>query len=227
MCSQANSHPRAMEVPKADVVRSMTDLLSEAQAYATLHRLNFLAFNSQESDSDFSVYVHATDQSVCEFAWSAVKSLNHRDQKIFLRESSKLILGDDYKETIQLKTHKAIMERLNKGAERARETALRKHKEELEAKQAEIQRLFDLAMPMAGRIRSMKKQLAGLAVLVIGLGVGITYLKVSNSPLQTTPPPALQKIEVLSPAFIDAKGVYRSYSSGEPLDPQPKEWRLP
>ena len=212
----------------------MTDLLSEAQAYATLHKLNFLAFNSQESDSDFSVYVHATDQSVCEFAWSAVKSLNHRDQKIFLRESSKLILGDDYKETIQLKTHKAIMERLNKTAERARETALRKHKEEVEKITALAEEWKQCAVSNKEEYLKMevkKNSFAGIAtatgILFVGTLAFMLWTAPWNKSLKTAPPPALQKIEVLSPAFIDAKGVYRSYGTGEPLDPQPKEWRLP
>lgn len=69
---------------------------------------------------------------------------------------------------------------------------------------------------------------AFVAVLVTGIPLSIALgQRLAKDYTPTThQPPALQKLLVPTTAYMDERGVYRSYDNGEPLNPQPKEWKL-
>lgn len=126
------------------------------------------------------------------------------------------------------------MEKLNANAQRARDVAARKHKEELDNLHVEIEHLASLARDnkreeLAETRRADKFAMTSI-ILAIALFVCIV-LCITNwfdaEKSRIDQPPALVKVHASVEAYMDAKGVYRSYSNGEPLDPQPKEWKMP
>ena len=214
-------------------MRSLTDLLSEAQAYATLHDVDLAIYQEGAQAGNFSVYLNCNDEHLSEFAWNAFRRMKKSAKKEFASEINKVISGSGDR-LMSLETHKKVMDKLNVNAQRARDVAAKKHKEELDNLHVEIEHLASLARDnkreeLAETRRADKFAMTSM-ILAIMLFVCIclcvaNWFDAEKSRIDT--PPALTKIHVSTEAYMDAKGVYRSYGTGEPLVPQPKEWKLP
>ena len=192
-------------------MQSLTDLLSEARAYATLHDFDLAVYQEGAQHGNFSVYLNCNDENLSEFAWSAFRRMKRPNQRNFASEVNRSISGSGDR-LMSIETHKKVMEKLNQNAQRARDVAAKKHKEELEA-----------VMVKASYWKwSFWPTLFMLIVMAFAL-----IIATSPKQLRTDTPPALTKIHVPVEAYLDAKGTYRNYSNGEPLDPQPKQWELP
>lgn len=219
------------EVKREEAVRSLTDLLSEAQAYATLHDVDLAIYQEGAQAGNFSVYLNCNDEHLSEFAWNAFRRMKKSAKKEFASEINKVISGSGDR-LMSLETHKKVMDKLNVNAQRARDVAAKKHKEELDNLHVEIEHLASLARDNKreelAQTRRADTWLGGTIFFGLLSIFGFSlWLTAPDPGSRIDTPPALTKIHVSTEAYVDAKGVYRSYGTGEPLDPQPKEWKLP
>lgn len=207
-------------IPREQAVREMQDMNATAMEYAKLHSLNFLSFH--DSDPGFhQAYANCDDEMACEFIHAAIARLHPKNRARFFK--------------IEFK------DMLNKTAREARNAALARHKEELRIKDAEIKAL-EVKLRQADEISSKHyanlepvtqnlkiwKALAIIALIVIMPSVVLLSLAaMTNSQVLNEPPPALQKVQVVTHGFVDENGVWRNYENGEPIKPQPIGWMKP
>lgn len=214
-------------------MQSLTDLLSEARAYATLHDFDLAVYQEGAQHGNFSVYLNCNDENLSEFAWSAFRRMKRPNQRNFVSEVNRSISGSGDR-LMSIETHKKVMEKLNQNAQRARDVAAKKHKEELEALMKDVADAEAQTLEYADHYNEARRRgntwLAAscLFMFLAAVGLSCTFIMASRvRTVHTEPPPALTKIHVPVEAYLDAKGTYRNYSNGETLDPQPKQWELP
>lgn len=135
---------------------------------------------------------------------------------------------------------------LNSTAQRAKDLAREKRDEEIRvlklavgARDKRIEMLNEGALGRCSDIDKLNARLIRVSTyrtaFFIMLVIATTAFVFSFAALMSVPvptdasykPPALQKIKVITYGFMDQKGVYRSYATGEPLDPQPIQWTTP
>lgn len=96
--------------------------------------------------------------------------------------------------------------KLNSTAERAREQALARHRAELDC---------------------VRRAMRGIKVICYGLLLAVLVLLhllyKGTAPWRQDKAPALQKVHGITPVYVDKKGVWRSYDTGEPVTV--KQWR--
>jgi hypothetical protein len=116
-----------------------------------------------------------------------------------------------------------MIKELSETAKRARDLAAEKHRTEVNGLRSSLAAASADRVAWAGKYRkaSTWKNLL-LATLVVTCALYM-YERFSSH-VETSPPPALQKVQVVVYGYIDAKGIYRSYETGEPLNPQPLGW---
>ena len=125
---------------------------------------------------------------------------------------------------------------MNTTAQRARDLALKNHREEVHGLKQQLDNVLKSEHGYVEKLikerddhRASKnaltlfKGLFALAVVCV-LIMGWAWPSANSS---AEKPPPFSKLRVISDGYMDDKGVYRSYSNGEPLDPQPTEWKLP
>lgn len=116
---------------------------------------------------------------------------------------------------------------LNETAKRARDLAAQRHKEELAEKDRRIQMLFDQGVKIASDFRKLNTRASRLMSLAGLLAITASVFAVQffrADKVSYDRPPAVQKVRLVIHGFVDAKGVYREYENGEPLNPQPIGW---